>query len=409
MHIEILTIGDELLDGLTVDGNAARLGRMLDPVGLRLARRMSVRDRIPDIVAAMNEIAARAEVCIVSGGLGPTSDDLTVDALAVAADVPLFEDPEVWARIVARFDGRAPTANNRRQARVPEGGRALQSEIGTAPGIELALGGCTFFLLPGVPREFQWHLEAHVLPLLRERIGERLPPRSRILRFVGIGESAIGARIERLGLSSELAVAYRVRDLDIEVRVRGADPEAVSDAAARIAAAGEETFVGEGDVSLVELVLDACRRHGLTLATAESCTGGLVSSLLTAVPGASDVFRGGVVAYANSVKTQVLGVPPPRPRKATVPSVRRVPLPWPPARAAFSGRTSRSPSRASPARRAARPRSPSVPSAWPGPVAALDRVTTVLLRGDRDRIRLLSASRALDGIRRGLGRSGAGA
>jgi nicotinamide-nucleotide amidase len=408
MHIEILTIGDELLDGLTVDGNAARLGRMLDPVGLRLARRMSVRDRIPDIVAAMNEIAARAEVCIVSGGLGPTSDDLTVDALAVAADVPLFEDPEVWARIVARFDGRAPTANNRRQARVPEGGRALQSEIGTAPGIELALGGCTFFLLPGVPREFQWHLEAHVLPLLRERIGERLPPRSRILRFVGIGESAIGARIERLGLSSELAVAYRVRDLDIEVRVRGADPEAVSDAAARIAAAGEETFVGEGDVSLVELVLDACRRHGLTLATAESCTGGLVSSLLTAVPGASDVFRGGVVAYANSVKTQVLGVPP-----LVLESHGAVSEACAAAMAAGARRVLGADVAvavtgiAGPA--GGTPEKPvgTVCLAWAG--GGLDRVTTVLLRGDRDRIRLLSASRALDGIRRGLGRSGAGA
>jgi nicotinamide-nucleotide amidase len=407
MHIEILTIGDELLDGLTVDGNAARLGRMLDPAGLRLARRTSVRDRIPDIVASMNEIAERADVCIVSGGLGPTSDDLTVDALAVAAGVELHEDPEVWARIVARFDGRAPTANNRRQARVPEGGRALQSEIGTAPGIEFTLGRCTFFLLPGVPREFQWHLDAHVLPLLRERIGERLPPRSRILRFVGIGESAIGARIERLGLSPELAVAYRVRDLDIEVRVRGADPEAVADAAARIAAAGEETFVGEGNVSLVELVLEACRRTGLTLATAESCTGGLVGSLLTAVPGASDVFRGGIIAYANTVKTQVLGVP-----SLVLESHGAVSEACAAAMAAGARRVLGADIAvavtgiAGPA--GGTPEKPvgTVCLAWSG--GGLDRVATVLLRGDRDRIRLLSASRALDGIRRGLARSGAG-
>jgi nicotinamide-nucleotide amidase len=408
MHIEILTIGDELLDGLTVDGNAARLGRMLDPVGLRLSRRTSVRDRIPDIVAAMTEIASRAEVCIVSGGLGPTSDDLTVDALAVAAGVPLFEDPEVWARIVARFDGRAPTANNRRQARVPEGGRALQSEIGTAPGIELTLGQCTFFLLPGVPREFQWHLDAHVLPLLRERIGERLPPRSRILRFVGIGESAIGARIERLALPPELAVAYRVRDLDIEVRVRGADPDAVADAATRIAAAGEETFVGEGDVSLVELVLEACRRNGLTLATAESCTGGLVGSLLTAVPGASDVFRGGIIAYANAVKTQVLGVPPlvleshgavsEACAAAMASGARRVLG----ADVAVAVTGIAGPAGGTPEKPVG-----TVCLAWSG--GGLDRVMTVLLRGDRDRIRLLSASRALDGIRRGLARTGAGA
>ena len=195
MHIEILTIGDELLDGLTLDGNAARLGRMLDPLGLRLARRTTVRDEEADIVAALNEITARSEICIVSGGLGPTSDDVTVDAVAAAARVDLYEDAEVWARIVARFDGRAPTANNRRQARIPRGGRPLQSDIGTAPGIELEVGTCRVYLLPGVPREFTWHMETHVVPALRTRSGERVAPLSRILRFVGIGESAVGARI----------------------------------------------------------------------------------------------------------------------------------------------------------------------------------------------------------------------
>lgn len=405
MHIEILTIGDELLDGLTVDGNAARLGRVLDPVGLRVSRRTSVRDRIPDIVAALREIAERADVCIVSGGLGPTSDDVTVDALAEAAGVDLYEDAEVWARIVARFDGRAPTANNRRQARIPRGGRALQSEIGTAPGIEFDFGRCRIYLVPGVPREFHWHVDTHIVPALRARTGEALPPLSRILRFVGIGESAIGARIERLALSPALSVAYRVRDLDVEVRVRGSDPALVAEAAARVAAAGEETFVGEGDASLIEVVLDLCRRDGLTLGTAESCTGGLVAALVTAVPGASDVFRGGIVAYANSVKTQVLGV-----SAGVIEAHGAVSEPCAAAMAAGARRVLgcdialsitgvAGPGGGTPEKPVG-----TVCLGWAG--AGLDRVTTVQLRGDRDRIRLLSAARALDGVRRGLSRQG---
>ena len=405
MNIEILTIGDELLDGLTVDGNAARLGRLLDPIGLRLSRRSTVRDRIADIVAALLEIAARAEVCVVSGGLGPTSDDVTVDALAQAAGVELVEDPEVWARIVSRFDGRAPTVNNRRQARIPRGGQALQSEIGTAPGIEFRLGDCQLYLLPGVPREFHWHVEAHLLPALRARMGEDAPPLSSILRFVGIGESAIGARIERLALPPELSVAYRVRDLDVEVRVRGVNAEAVADGAARIASVGEDTFLGYGEANLVEVVLDLCRRENVTLGTAESCTGGLIGAIATGAAGASDVFRGAIVAYANSVKTQVLGVP------ATIlDSQGAVSEACAAAMAAGARRVLGSDIAvavtgiAGPGGGTAEKPVGTVCIAWAG--AGIDRVTTVQLRGDRDRIRLLAASKALDGIRRGLLRLG---
>lgn len=408
MHIEVLTIGDELLDGLTLDGNAARLGRMLDPLGLRLARRTSVRDAEGDIVAALQEITGRAQICIVSGGLGPTSDDVTVDAMATAAQVELYEDAEVWARIVSRFDGRAPTANNRRQARIPRGGRALQSEIGTAPGIELEVGRCRVYLLPGVPREFTWHLETHVLPALRLDTGDRRPPLSRILRFVGIGESAIGARIERLALPESLSVAYRVRDLDVEVRVRGADPQAVAEAAARIAGAGEESFLGEGEVSLVEVVLELCRQNGLTLGTAESCTGGLVGSIVTAVPGASDVFKGGIVSYANSVKSQLLGVP-----QMVLDTQGAVSEACAAAMAVGARRVLgcdiavaitgiAGPSGGTPEKPVG-----TVFLSWSG--GGLDRTVGVQLRGDRDRIRLLSAARALDGVRRGLLRPGGGA
>jgi nicotinamide-nucleotide amidase len=403
MHIELLTIGDELLDGLTVDGNAARVGRALDPFGLRVARRVTVRDRLEDVAEAFRDIAARADLCITSGGLGPTTDDLTVDGLALASGAALVEDAEVWARILARYDGRAPTQNNRRQTRIPAGGRALMSDVGTAPAIEFTWGRCTFFLLPGVPREFQWHLESHVLPALHARVVDAPIMRSRRLHFVGIGESALGARIERLDLPAGLQIAYRAHDLALEVRLRGLDESALDAAATAVSQCGEEAFVGAGETGLIEAVLAQCEARGLSIGFAESCTGGLVGALVTDVPGASRVFRGSIVAYANDVKARVLGVP-----EAVL---------------GTEGAVSEACAEAM-ARGAARvlgvdigiavtgiagpdggtPQKPvgTVCIAWSG--AGLDRVTTVHLRGDRDRIRTQAAVRALDTLRRGLAR-----
>ncbi len=311
--VELLTLGDELLDGRTADGNTLRVARALETLGLSLNRRTTFRDDRVAIAQAFQDVSRRADLCIVSGGLGPTTDDVTVAAMALAADVELVFDQAQWDRIVARFAPQTPPENNRRQARIPFGATALSSDVGTAPGIYLELGGCTFFLLPGVPDELQWHLDHHVVPMLARHLAQLGLVRKRptiYLRCVGIGESALAQRIEALPNLAWVEIGYRAGELDLELSLRGDDPEEVERFAQAVEAVGAGYVIGRGRAGLAERVVDAFRERGLTFGAAESCTGGLLGATLTGVPGASDVFRGGIVAYANEAKTALLGVEP---------------------------------------------------------------------------------------------------
>lgn len=302
MNIELLTVGDELLDGRVVDRNSASAGARLGALGHRVARVTSAPDTLDVLVDVVGEIAARADVCVVSGGLGPTVDDLTLDALAAAAGVGFDDDDGIWQHIVRIYGDRAPPESNRRQARVPHGARSLVTEVGTAPGVEIRIGGCTFYALPGVPREFEWHLERHILPAL----GTDDAAPARTLTFAFVGESSMAAAIESAGLPDGVTLTYRARGPENDVRVTAPDAATLEDAVAHAISALPGRYVPEGDVA--RSVLTACRARGLTVAAAESCTGGLLGARLTAIPGASDVFVGGVVAYANHVKQRVLGV-----------------------------------------------------------------------------------------------------
>lgn len=402
MRIELLTIGDELTSGLTVDTNAAEIARRLADLGLRVDRVTTLRDDLDALVAEVRAIAARADVCVASGGLGPTPDDLTADALAAAAGVELHEDEAVWAHIRAVFAPSEPPAVNRRQCRVPAGGRALPTEVGTAPGLELAIGGCTFFALPGVPHEMRWHLDRHVLPALAARLpGGTASWHTRTLAFAGIGESSLAQRIAGVELPAGVRIAWRTRPLVNEVRLSGPDPAALEVAAGRIAAVAASSFLGHGVPGLAEAVLAACRARGLRLGAAESCTGGLLGATVTEVPGASDVFTGAIVSYADAVKAGVLGVPP-----GVLAEHGAVSEPC--ARAMAAG-----------ARRAlgcdvavaitgiagpggGTPDKPvgTVCFGYVGP--GFEHTETLRLRGDRARVRLRSVARALDGVRRRL-------
>ncbi len=302
MDIEILTIGDELLDGRVVNGNAARVGARLDALGHRVARVTSAPDALAELVGIIREVAARADACIVSGGLGPTVDDLTLDALATAAEVGFTHDEAAWQHIVRLFGEHPPPESNRRQARVPVGGRALPTQVGTAPGVELRIGGCTFYALPGVPHELDWHLERHVLPAF----GHGDTPPARTLTFAFVGESDLAATVSAAGLPEGVTLTYRARGPVNDVRVQAVDVGRVEAAARTIVDALPHRYVPEGD--LAAAALGACRARGLTLGAAESCTGGLLGATLTAIPGASDVFSGAVVSYSNAVKRALLGV-----------------------------------------------------------------------------------------------------
>ena len=320
MHIEVVTIGDELLLGYTIDTNAAHLARTLAAEGVEISRRTTVGDTAEAIATGVREALDRAGAVITTGGLGPTSDDLTKPSIAAlfGRGMVLDEEHLEWMRERFRtlFQRPMPEAN-RQQAMLPEGARKLQNNHGSAPGIWLEDDrGRWVAMLPGVPREMRGMLADTLVPLIRERLGaERRVVRSRTLRTTGVGESFIADRVGTLeGGVGDVGLSYlpNAEGTDLRITVRNALPE---DADQRLASAAErlrtivgDVVYGEDGADLAAVVLELCRARGLTIGVAESCTGGLLGARLTATAGSSDVVMGGVIAYANAVKTSLLGV-----------------------------------------------------------------------------------------------------
>ena len=320
MKLEVLTIGTELLLGYTVDTNAAELGRALAAAGAEVARRATVPDRPDAIRTAVVEALDRTGFVIATGGLGPTRDDLTKTVVADLMKRRLVLDEELLAGIEARFKrmGRPMPAINRTQAEVPEGATVLPNPRGTAPGLWVEdARGRVVVLLPGVPREMRGLLVEQVLPRIVERQGAaRRVVSSRTVRTTGVSESALAERVGPIEPDiAPLTLAYlpSVDGVDLRVTAWDLDP---TDAETRLAGAVERlvTAVGEhgygvDDADLAAVVLDALRRGRHRLGVAESCTGGMIAERVTNIPGASDTFIGGVVAYADVIKTAALKVP----------------------------------------------------------------------------------------------------
>ncbi|HKH94616.1 MAG TPA: competence/damage-inducible protein A [Gemmatimonadaceae bacterium] len=321
MHIEVVTIGDELLLGYTIDTNAAHLARTLAAEGVEITRRTTVGDTADAIAAAVREGLDRAGAVITTGGLGPTSDDLTKPSIAALFGRGMVLDEEHLAWMEERFTRlfqRPMPAANRQQAMLPEGARKLRNNHGSAPGIWLEdERGRWVAMLPGVPREMRGMLADTLIPLIRERLGDdRRVVRSRTLRTTGVGESFIADRVAAIaGGVGDAGLSYlpNAEGTDLRLTVRGAAPD---EADRRLAASADrlrevvgDAVYGEDGADLAAVVLDLCRDRGLTLGVAESCTGGLLGARLTAIPGSSDVVLGGVIAYSNGLKTSLLGVP----------------------------------------------------------------------------------------------------
>ena len=320
MNLEVLTIGTELLLGLTVDTNAAELGRALAAAGAEITRRTTVADRPEAIRAGVAEALDRTGFVITTGGLGPTRDDMTKTVVADLFDKQLVLDDRLLVDLEARFKklGRPMPALNRTQAEVPDGATVLPNPRGTAPGLWLEdARGRVVVLLPGVPREMRGLLVEEVLPRLVARQGtERRVVLSRTLRTTGIAESALAERVGPIEPEiAPLTLAYlpSVDGVDLRVTAWGLGAR---DAAARLAAVVErlraavgEHGYGEDGADLAAVVLDALRQGRHRLGVAESCTGGMVAERVTNIPGASATFIGGVVAYADVVKTAALKVP----------------------------------------------------------------------------------------------------
>ena len=317
MNIELVTIGTELLLGMTVDTNGAEISRALAAQGLRVTRRTSVADRGNEIRNVVSEALQRTGAVLTTGGLGPTSDDITKKVVAELFSAPLEFDETIWAGLLDRFARleRKPAESNRGQAEVPRGATVLKNRWGTAPGLWLEGAPGLVIMLPGVPLEMRRLLEHEVMPRLASR-GTGSVIRSLQVRTSGIPESSLA---ERMGdVEQEIApltLAYLPGLEGVDLRLSAWDL-APNDAEQRLRSAAEllrmrgaENVYAEGERDLAALVLDAARSQGLRLAVAESCTGGLLGARLTEIPGSSDVFAGGVIAYDNTVKVELLDVP----------------------------------------------------------------------------------------------------
>jgi nicotinamide-nucleotide amidase len=316
----IVVTGSELVRGERDDRNGPFLAAEAVRLGLEPERITIVGDRSEDLERAFRQ-GFDADLCLVSGGLGPTHDDRTIELVArvagraLAVDDALERDIESVSRMIADRLGRPYadfTTGVRKQATLPEGALSL-GLAGTAPGVVLEANGCVVVVLPGPPRELRrlWPRALETEPV--RRVLERAPTRERtVLRFFGTPESAVAeALADAGGDGNGVEVTICARDFEIHVDLvvePGAEERAAALAEVLRELLGSYLF-SESDRTIAEIVLDHCRARGLTLATAESCTGGMVAARLTAVPGASDVFLGSVVAYANTVKARELDVP----------------------------------------------------------------------------------------------------
>ncbi len=316
---EIITIGDELLIGQTVDTNSAWIGRQLNMHGIKVNRITSISDNREEIISTLGEVLGRTSLVLITGGLGPTSDDITKETLAEFFGAKLVTDPDVLDEIAGRLRKRnlEMNDNNRRQALVPDNCTVLANHAGTAPGMLFNRDGKIIISMPGVPAEMKCIMEEHVLPMAAARAGGRVIIHKNIMTY-GTFEAKLAERLE--DFERDLPACIRLAFLPaygvIKLRLTGTgnDRETItgliSDQVQKLYAIIPDVIYGEDEVTLEETVGILLMNNNLTLSTAESCTGGKIASLITSVAGSSAWFRGSVIAYDNSIKTGVLGVDP---------------------------------------------------------------------------------------------------
>jgi nicotinamide-nucleotide amidase len=322
MRCEVIAVGTELLLGQIVDTNSSWMGEHLALAGIDSHFQTKVGDNFERMVSSIRLGLERSDAVILCGGLGPTQDDITREAIAEVMGVVLVRHPEIGDRIRAMFTarGREMSDNNLRQADVPEGATVIPQMPGTAPGLLCPVDGKVLYAVPGVPHEMREMLIGTVIPDLQKRAGLAAVIRSRVLRTWGHSESGLAemlaGRIDELDVLGNPTLAFQASGIEgIKVRITakaGGAQEAESilaDEEARLRGIIGDLVFGVDDDSMESVVIDMLRERGLSLGVAESLTGGLMGARFTSVPGASDVFRGGIVSYASDLKFSLLGVP----------------------------------------------------------------------------------------------------
>lgn len=317
MKAAILAVGSELLGTDRLDTNSLRLTALLSRHGVELRRKAVIGDSEEEVAAEIRTLMGRVDLILVTGGLGPTADDVTREAVAAAFGRPLRQDDEVLASLEQRFAAlgwRMPDVN-RRQAQVVEGAEVLTNPRGSAPGLRLESGGTTLFLFPGVPNEMEGLMASELEPWLATRSGG-VARETAVLKIAGLPESVVEERIapayEEFGREA-ITILASVGEIRLQATAEGPEPERRARLTAMVARlgelAGDAVYTTREADTLESVVGDLLRAAGATLTAAESCTGGLLSQRVTSVAGSSDYFLGGAVTYSNELKTRLVGVP----------------------------------------------------------------------------------------------------
>lgn len=314
MNIAVVTTGDEVLSGNIVDSNSAWISDKCWLLGHKVTWHMSVGDDLDAIGDALKLAEERAEVVFVTGGLGATADDITLEAAAKSFDKKMVFHEDIWNEIVGFFKrvGRECTDNNKKQAYLPEGGKALTNTVGTAPGVQVKLGRAIFFFLAGVPKEMKQVFNDSIQPWLKERASGTVYGQ-KFLECFGLPEASFDQRIKDVDLS-EIRLSYRVAFpiTRLKLVARGKSEAEVSKilsgAEAKIRAVIGHHIYGADGEKLESVVGSLLRGNSATLAVAESCTGGMIADRITDISGASQYFERGLVTYSNRSKQELLGV-----------------------------------------------------------------------------------------------------
>ncbi|MFM2156711.1 MAG: hypothetical protein RL516_1460 [Bacteroidota bacterium] len=318
MKAEIITIGDELLIGQVIDTNSAWMGEELNKIGIKVNRITSISDDRDEIISTLKEASKRAQLVLITGGLGPTNDDITKKTLADFFKVNMRFDEKAFEDVVHLFSirGREVSAINRFQAEVPENCTTLYNKVGTAPGMWFDEADVVYVSLPGVPYEMKYLMENEVIPRVKQRFKTPYILHRTILTF-GIGESFLAEKIVAFenNLPSNIKLAYLPSAGSVRLRLSGIGEseeglkQEIEELTKGLSAIIPEFIYGYEKDELPKVVGNLLKAKGLTLATAESCSGGFMAHLITAVPGSSAYYMGSTVTYSNESKTQLLNIP----------------------------------------------------------------------------------------------------
>jgi len=314
MKVALLTIGSEILDGRVVDTNSAYLCALLTNLGITVTGISSCDDAIPDVHDLLSHLLKQAACVIVTGGLGPTSDDLTREAVASFIGEDIVLNPASLERLKGLYAVRQRTfdPSNAKQATFPSGAEIIPNPVGTAEGFRVSTSeGAYIICLPGVPRELRAMIDGTVLSMLKKEMVVRKSPifEQRAARIFGLPESLIGSKVVELNLGEAIKVSYRASFPEVHLLIRGVN-QPLDVALGRISAAlgADHVYSSDLEIGMPETVVSLLTGSGQTIAVAESCTGGMLGELLTTVAGASECFLGGVIAYSNNLKRSLLNV-----------------------------------------------------------------------------------------------------